>query len=73
MPSAAADPATACMSAIPNAHEAIAPPTVFTEFVRPVATPVWVCGAAEAAAAGSAATRAPDPIPTITMFVMTCP
>ena len=57
---------------MPNTHDAIAPPTVFTELVRPVATPVCVGGAADAAAAGSAATRAPEPRPTMTMFMMTC-
>ena len=29
---------------MPNTHEAIAPPTVLTELVSPVATPVWVRG-----------------------------
>ena len=59
-------------SAMPKAQEAIAPPTVFTEFVSPVATPVCVGGAAAAAVAGSAPTRAPDPMPATTMLTMTC-
>ena len=45
-------------SAMPKTAEATAPPTVLTEFVSPVATPVWSNGAADAAAAGKAATSA---------------
>ena len=57
---------------MPKTHDAIAPPTVFTEFVSPVATPVWWAGAAAAAAAGSAATSAPEPMPAMIMFASTC-
>lgn len=57
---------------MPNTHDAIAPPSVLTELVSPVATPVWLAGAAAAAADGSAATSAPEPMPAMTMLVTAC-
>ena len=68
---AAVPEVTPWTKAIAKAALANEPPTVLVIFVRPVAMAVSPIGAADAAAAGSAATSAPEPSPAITMQAVT--